>query len=155
MAFDAVDERSASARGRAPSKPDPRRGGLRSALEMGLIGMDVAGRRGSVSPRRVLPILIVTLIVALGVASLRIELLRLRYALAESTLEEQRLLDVERTLTAARRKLRDPVHLAQLAAEQGFVAPDSQATLAEMPAHGTASVLAAIGPDASQRSDQP
>lgn len=155
MAFDAVDRRNAAGRDRGPSKPGPADGGLRSALKLGLIGLDVAGRRASLNPRRVLPILMVVVIVALAVTSLRIEILRQRYALAESTLEEQRLLDAERTLTAARRKLRDPVHLARLAKEQGFVAPDSQGTLASLPAHGPASVLAAIGDGVSQQSVRP
>jgi hypothetical protein len=155
MAFDAVDRRSTRVRDHAPSKPESDGGSLRSALGMGLIGLDVAGHRSEINPRRVLPILIVVVIVALAVTSLRIEILRQRYALAESTLEEQRLLDAERTLTAAHRKLRDPVHLARLAKEQGFVAPDSQGTLAALPAHGPASVLAAIGDGVAPRSVRP
>jgi hypothetical protein len=70
-----------------------------------------------------LPVLLTALLVSLGVASLRIDLLRVRYALAAATLEEQRLLDESRALTAQMRRLRDPYHLALQARALGFVRP--------------------------------
>jgi hypothetical protein len=156
MAFGATSGRTGRVRdegGKAERKSP--RNGRGMAAQMGWIGLDVTHRRGTISPRRVLPVLIVVLLVALGVASLRIELLRLRYALAAATLEEQRLLDDERMLTAARRRLRDPVHLARSAEGLGFVAPDSQTTLAPAPSYEQAPVLAAIGASASHRPDRP
>jgi len=68
-------------------------------------------------------VLVTALVVSLGIAALRIDLLRVRYALAAATLEEQRLLDESRTLTAEVRKLRDPYHLALQARDLGFVRP--------------------------------
>ena len=156
MAFDATTGRTGRVRDDARKpKRESARNDRSTGAQAGWIGLDVAGHRGTISPRRVLPVLIVVLLVALGVASLRIDLLRLRYALADATLEEQRLLDDERMLTAARRRLRDPVHLARLADELGFVPPDSQTTLAPAPSYGQAPVLAAIGAGASHRPDRP
>jgi hypothetical protein len=100
------------------------RGESRRGHGMGLIGVDVAaGDRPGIG-RGLLPLLIAGLIVALGVASLRIDLLRIRYALAETVAEEQRLLDEQRNLTVRMRTLRDPVHLSKRAHELGFVRPE-------------------------------
>lgn len=125
------------ARARAAS-PTRRRTAART---LGLIGRDLADRAPTMTPRRVLPILITVLVVALGVAALRTELLRLRYALAEATLEEQRLLDEERALKAQRRRLRDPVHLARRAGELGFVRPEHLIDLPAASARSDRSVL--------------
>lgn len=156
MAFDATGGRAGRVSGDVRKAKRAPAGDARStARQAGWIGLDLARHHATISPRRVLPVLIVVVIVALGVASLRIDLLRLRYALAEATLEEQRLLDEERMLTAARRRLRDPVHLARLAEERGFVTPDSQSTLAPATLREQAPVLAAIGAGASHRPDRP
>ena len=88
----------------------------RLRLEM---NRDRTGLRASV----LLPVLVTALVVSLGIAALRIDLLRVRYALAAATLEEQRLLDESRTLTAEMRTLRDPYHLALQARDLGFVRP--------------------------------
>jgi hypothetical protein len=114
----------------------------RRSNALGLIGLDVASRTSHIDPRRVLPVLVVVLAVALGVAALRTELLRVRYALAEATLEEQRLLDEERALTAERRKLRDPVHLARRAEALGFVRPEHLIDLPAAPGADDAGALA-------------
>ena len=58
----------------------------RLKLEM---NRDRTGLRAGV----LLPVLVTALVVSLGIAALRIDLLRVRYALAAATLEEQRLLD--------------------------------------------------------------
>ncbi len=92
--------------------------------EMRLIGIDVAGRRGTRRTLGLLSVLGAVLVVALGVSSLRIDLLRIRYALGEAIAEEQRLLDEQRSLTAEMRRLRDPVQLAERARSLGFVRPE-------------------------------
>jgi hypothetical protein len=99
--------------------------------EMRLIGVDVAAQSG---PRRAIGLLSVVaavLVVALGVSSLRIDLLRIRYALGEAIAEEQRLLEEQRTLTAEMRRLRDPVQLAERARRLGFVRPEELIDLPE------------------------
>jgi hypothetical protein len=98
--------------------------GDRSGLEMGLIGIDVASNRQPIVGRALLPLLIAGLLVALGVSAMRIDLLRIRYALAETVKEEQRLRGEERSLTVRMRTLRDPVQLAERAQQLGFVRPD-------------------------------
>ncbi len=92
-------------------------------VDFGRQAVDLARRRPRLGARLVLPPLIAALLVALGVAALRIDLLRVQYAVAAATLEEQRLLDESRSLTAHMLKLRDPVELAVRARELGFVRP--------------------------------
>jgi len=87
------------------------------------LGLKSGQQRVPLRARVLLPVLLTALLVSLGVASLRIDLLRVRYALAAATLEEQRLLDESRALTAQMRRLRDPYHLALQARELGFVRP--------------------------------
>lgn len=99
-----------------------RRGAGRSTL--GLVGLDLGGARGDVRASRLLAPLLAALVVALGIASLRTDLLRVRYALAEASLEEERLLEQQRSLTAQMRRLRDPVQLAGHAKRLGFVRPE-------------------------------
>jgi len=129
------------------ARPAPRRGRRRPALDV--VGRDVADRSVGLSPRRVLPVLVVALVVALGLAALRIEVLRVRYALAEATLEEQRLLDEERALMAERRRLRDPVHLARRAEARGFVRPEHLIDLPPAPTPGDATALASAAGSAA------
>ena len=102
----------------------------RLKLEM---NRDQAGLRAGV----LLPVLVTALVVSLGIAALRIDLLRVRYALAAATLEEQRLLDESRSLTAEMRKLRDPYHLALQARDLGFVRPSRLIDLREVEAAKT------------------
>jgi hypothetical protein len=68
---------------------------------------------------------VVALLVALGVASLRIDLIRTRYALAAAIAEEKELIKEQRALIVRKRTLRDPVALAVMARERGFRAADS------------------------------
>lgn len=132
--------------GRARGRRDPgSAGSARRSNALGLIGLDVAADTPRLDPRKVLPVLIAALAVALCVAALRTELLRVRYALAEATVEEQRLLDEERALKAERRKLRDPVHLARRAEALGFVRPEHLIDLPAAPGAGDAGALADAG----------
>ena len=93
-------------------------------VDFGRQAVNLAQRRPRLGARIVLPPLIAALLVALGMAALRIDLLRLRYAVAATTLEQQSLLDESRSLTARMRKLRDPVDLAMKAGKLGFERPD-------------------------------
>ena len=96
---------------------------------------DRAGRRGDgaglLRIGRVLALIGVGLAAALGLAVLRTDLLRMRYALPDILEQEQHLRDEQRSLTARMRQLRDPVHLAERARELGFVRP---ARLIDLPA---------------------
>ena len=60
---------------------------------------------------------------ALLLVSLRMDSIRLRYALAEAVRAEQVLLDQQRRLTVQVRHLRDPRRLEALAAELGMAPP--------------------------------
>lgn len=140
------------ARRKSPTTDRPRRGqrphegDAGRSFELGLIGRDVADDAPGFSPRRAIPLLIIALGLALSVAALRTELLRLRYALAEATLEEQRLLDAERSLTAEKLQLRDPVRLAGRAEGLGFVSPERLTDLPDRPAADTPILAAATPP---------
>jgi hypothetical protein len=95
------------------------------ALSKTLVGRDFARDRAPV--RRptgfVAALAVGALFAALLATSLRVEILRLRYALGEAVKEEASLLEQTRVLTVARRELRDPRHLRRLAEERGFVRP--------------------------------
>ena len=115
-----------------------------SSSRLGLIGRDLAERAPRISARRLLPVLVASLVVALGLAALRLEVLRLRYALGDAALAEQRLVEEERDLIAQHRRLRDPVRLAREAQALGFVRPETLIVLPEPSAPpATATALAA------------
>jgi hypothetical protein len=58
-------------------------------------------------------------------AGLRVQITELRYRLAEATREEHALDETRRELIVEVRRLRDPKRLAEFAARQGFVRPES------------------------------
>lgn len=60
---------------------------------------------------------------ALLLVALRMDSIRLRYALADAVRAEQELLDQQRRLTVQMRHLRDPRRLEALAAELGLAPP--------------------------------
>lgn len=84
------------------------------------IGLDFSGEDGPRRARKLLPLLVFALIAALGVAALRIDLIRTRYAMAAAMAEEQALIEEQRSLIVRRRQQRDPVELALRARERGF-----------------------------------
>ena len=94
------------------------------ASRLDLIGLDVSGRRSSSRARISWPAVIVVLLLALGLATLRVDLTRMRYALGDALATEQRLLEEQRGLTVELRTLRDPSGLAVRARELGFVHPE-------------------------------
>ena len=87
-----------------------------------------------VSPAWV-PIAILALVSALTLASLRIDLIRTRYALADALAAEENLISEQRALIATRRGLRDPTALAARAREAGFRPAGAVITLVD-PAPG-------------------
>jgi len=72
-------------------------------------------------------------LLGLGAAALRSEIISLRYGLSEAMAQERSLLQERRELTARVGALRDPSRLAKLARERGFARP---ARVFEVPASG-------------------
>ena len=99
-----------------------------------LIGRDLARMR-VLTPRRrrFAPIaLLGMLLVALGLAALRIDLIRVRYGLAEDVREEKSLLEEHRALRARLGTLRDPTRLARLAADLNLARPERVVVLSAL-----------------------
>jgi len=93
------------------------------------IGVDFSGASSRRSSRALVPLLVLALCVALGVAALRIDLIRTRYAVSAAMAEENALIEAQRALIVRRRQLRDPVELAIQARARGFRAPAHVLTL--------------------------
>ena len=114
----------------------------RSTEERGAwIGVDLSGEGRARRARALVPLLILTLITALGIAALRIDLIRTRYAMAAAAERENALIEEQRALVAHKRQLRDPVTLAVQARKRGFrpaarifSVPDPSATIRALPA---------------------
>lgn len=90
-----------------------------------LVGRDLARVRLVVprGPRSRGIWVIAALIASVGLAALRIDIFRLRYALAEAVGTEQELLEEQSVWTARKATLADPTRLAELAEERGFRRP--------------------------------
>lgn len=108
-----------------------------------LVGKDLAER-----PRRArrrsglrLPFALGAIAAALLLVTLRVEILRLRYALADVASQEEELLERSRQATVRVRELRDPARLGRLAAERGFVRPERLLSVA-LPAPAVAAAPA-------------
>lgn len=84
------------------------------------IGVDLAGEDSSRNARRLLPLLVLALVTALSIAALRIDLIRIRYAMASVVERETELREEQRNLIVRRRQLRDPTELAAQARLRGF-----------------------------------
>lgn len=87
------------------------------------IGIDVSKEPVRPAPRGLYPLFALAVLVALGVAAVRIDLLRTRYAVAAAMERENELIEEQRQLIVRRRQLRDPVELAVKARERGFRPP--------------------------------
>jgi hypothetical protein len=83
-------------------------------------GDRVFGRRLRVHPA----LLAVALVAALALAALRVDLIRVRYGLADAVAQEKALLEQRRETLARVRTLRDPARLATLAKDYGLTRPD-------------------------------
>lgn len=124
------------------------------------IGVDFSGEDDSRGAHKLLPLLVLALIVALGISALRIDLIRIRYAMASALVEEEELLAEQRRLIVRRRQLRDPSKLSVRAYARGFLPPTQILSLPEPVIAGAAfiepgSLLSSIaaGPPGSQRRD--
>ena len=97
-----------------------------------LAGRDLARvRTAPRSKRRLLAILMTgALLAGFSLAALRIDILRLRYALADALARQQVLVEEHRVATARLEALRDPAHLAALADERGLSRPQRVIELA-------------------------
>lgn len=101
-----------------------------------IVGRDLARRHRVLEParRRFVPVVLALGVVAgLGVAALRIDLIRVRYGLADALAEEKALLEERRAALALLRERRDPAQLARLARERGFVRPARIVDLSRAP----------------------
>jgi hypothetical protein len=89
------------------------------------IGRDLARVRLSSggTSRPLVALLVGALIAGMGLAALRIDILRLRYALADAIESEKTVLESQRVWTARKESLRDPSRLAELARARGFGRP--------------------------------
>ena len=99
-----------------------------------LIGRDLARMR-VLTPRRrrFAPIaLLGMLLAALCLAALRIDLIRVRYGLAEAVRVEKSLLEEHRVLRARLGTLRDPTRLARLAADLKLARPERVVVLSAL-----------------------
>ena len=102
----------------------PNRGARRGRRNRrNLAGRDLARvRTAPRSRRRLLAILLTgALLAGFSLAALRIDILRLRYALADA--QQQVLVEEHRVATARLEALRDPARLAALADERGLSRP--------------------------------
>lgn len=87
------------------------------------VGIDVSNEPVRAAPRGLYPLLAIAVVAALGVAALRIDLLRTRYAVSAAMARENELIEEQRQLIVRRRELRDPVALQIQARERGFRPP--------------------------------
>ncbi len=96
------------------------------------IGRDLsrAQRRAGSDRHRLAPLVAGALLAALALASVRVEVIRLRYDLADAVAEEKTLLERHRTLTFTVRALRNPIRLSGFAERMGLAQP---ARVVELP----------------------
>ncbi len=87
---------------------------------VGLIGLDVNRTPSRLRTRSWVPLVAAGIAGALFLAGLRMDVIRMRFALAQAFEEELRLEQLKRDLTVEMRRLRDPSVLARRAEELGF-----------------------------------
>jgi hypothetical protein len=99
---------------------------VRRATPGELVGRDFARVRanaGRPSTRRIAGLVAIAFACALGLAALRIDILRVRYALGAALREEKALVQQQRQQTAALEALRHPSRLVEAAPKLGFAPP--------------------------------
>jgi hypothetical protein len=91
-----------------------------------LVGRDFARVRasGRLSAPRIAWLVGVAFACALALAALRIDILRVRYALGEAIREEKALVQQQRQQTAELEGLRNPSRLVEVAQRLGFAPPE-------------------------------
>lgn len=122
------------------------------------IGVDFGSFVRSNSSRAWIPLAIIGLVAALGLAALRMDLIRTRYALADVMARENALLVEHRALIATQRSLRDPTALAARAQKLGFQPARSVYTIIDpmptSPAAGGLPAVAAAPPPLARETAQ-
>jgi hypothetical protein len=100
-----------------------------------LVGRDFARVRapGRLSARRVVWLVAIVFASALSLAALRIDILRVRYALGEAIREEKALVQQQRQHTAELEELRNPSRLVEVAHRLGFAPPERVIDLRQAP----------------------
>jgi glutamine synthetase adenylyltransferase len=91
-----------------------------------LVGRDFARVRapGRLSARRIAWLVGIAFACALALAALRIDILRVRYALGEAIREEKALVQQQRQQIAVLEGLRNPSRLVEVAQRLGFAPPE-------------------------------
>lgn len=89
-----------------------------------LIGLDMAPSRREIGSQTWLPAIAAVVLASLLLAVLRMNIVRLRYAVAEGVTIEQELLAEKRDITVDLLRLREPKLLSVRAATLGFSAPE-------------------------------
>jgi hypothetical protein len=92
-----------------------------------LVGRDFARVRLTAAGMRTRPLgwlLVTGFLCAFAIVVLRIDILRVRYALGQAVSEEKALVQELRRESATLETLRDPARLAELARDRGFRRPD-------------------------------
>jgi hypothetical protein len=100
--------------------------GIRQPTAGDLVGRDFARVRAStarLSTRRIAWLVAIAFACAPALAALRIDILRVRYALGAAIREEKALVQQQRQQTAALETLRHPSRLVELAEKRGFAPP--------------------------------
>lgn len=99
---------------------------IRRANSRDLVGRDFARVRasGRLSARRIVSLVGIAFACALALAALRIDILRVRYALGEAIREEKALVQQQRQQIAVLEGLRNPSRLVEAAQRLGFAPPE-------------------------------
>jgi len=103
-----------------------------------LVGIDMAPELREHRNRFIVPIIASAIVAALLLVGLRIDLIRMQYAVAEASSIEQELLDEKQALTVEMRRLRDPSRLVERASALGFERPQRVIDLPASPTPGVA-----------------
>ena len=118
--------RAVSARARDNLRRSVDRWAVRSSARaaasrsIGLIGLDVSRRPFRFRRRSWIPVFAATAVGMMFLAVLRMDLIRMRFGLAQAFAEELRLEELKREWTVTMRQLRDPAVLARNAERLGF-----------------------------------
>lgn len=136
--------------GRVPGLTAAKTGSSQTARHS-WIGFDFSSVDDPRRARTLLPLLVLVLITALGIAALRIDLIRVRYAMATATEAETSLIEEQRALIARKRQLHDPVALSIAARERGFKAPAQTFSLPDPSLRTDSPPSVATGPRESRR----
>lgn len=89
-----------------------------------LIGLDMAPSRREISKQTWVPAIAAIVLASLLLAGLRMNIVRLRYDVAEGVALEQELLAEKRDMTVSLLRLREPRLLSGRATELGFATPE-------------------------------